>query len=79
MTCAGCDRSKDAAIKTLERLGYTYHGGEEWKPPHWIKLEKIDDDYHAYMCSVCGYQVASCSDMSDSDHCYKCGVKMQTD
>lgn len=22
-----------AARKTLERLGYTYHGGEQWKPP----------------------------------------------
>jgi hypothetical protein len=22
-----------AAIKTLEHLGYTYHGGELWKPP----------------------------------------------
>lgn len=22
-----------AAVKTLERLGYTYHGGEAWKPP----------------------------------------------
>ena len=23
----------DAAIKTLEHLKYTYHGGEYWKPP----------------------------------------------
>jgi len=23
----------DAAIRTLTRLGYTYHGGEQWKPP----------------------------------------------
>ena len=23
----------DAAVRTLTRLGYTYHGGEEWKPP----------------------------------------------
>jgi hypothetical protein len=22
-----------AAINTLEALGYTYHGGEQWKPP----------------------------------------------
>jgi hypothetical protein len=22
-----------AAQKTLERMGYTYHGGEQWKPP----------------------------------------------
>ena len=32
MNCEGCDRAKDAAVKTLERLGYTYHGGEQWKP-----------------------------------------------
>lgn len=25
--------SADAAIKTLQHLGYTYHGGELWKPP----------------------------------------------
>lgn len=24
---------KSAAFNTLKRLGYTYHGGEEWKPP----------------------------------------------
>ena len=24
---------RDAAIKTLEHLKYTYHGGEYWKPP----------------------------------------------
>lgn len=23
----------NAAVRTLERKGYTYHGGEEWKPP----------------------------------------------
>lgn len=22
-----------AAIRTLQGLGYTYHGGEQWKPP----------------------------------------------
>lgn len=26
-------RSAQAAVKTLERLGYTYHGAELWKPP----------------------------------------------
>lgn len=26
-------RSGEAAIRTLERKGYTYHGGIEWKPP----------------------------------------------
>ena len=23
----------DAAVRTLNALGYTYHGGERWKPP----------------------------------------------
>ncbi len=27
------DKARIAAMRTLERLGYTYHGGEEWKPP----------------------------------------------
>ena len=40
-----------AAIKTLTHLGYTYHGGEQWKPsrgekPNWIdqceEYQKID-------------------------------------
>ena len=38
-----------AAIKTLDFLGYTYHGGEQWKPPletpqqrTWVGL--TDDD-----------------------------------
>ena len=27
------EQQRSAAIKTLEFLGYTYHGGEQWKPP----------------------------------------------
>ena len=27
------NRKQKAAMATLERLGYTYHGGEAWKPP----------------------------------------------
>jgi hypothetical protein len=26
-------KERSAAMKTLEHLGYTYHGGEHWKPP----------------------------------------------
>jgi len=33
------NRKQNAAMATLERLGYTYHGGEEWKPP----LGKLKD------------------------------------
>lgn len=31
--CAAGLPAAGAAIKTLEALGYTYHGGEQWKPP----------------------------------------------
>ncbi|SFB20157.1 hypothetical protein [Azotobacter beijerinckii] len=27
------ERERNAARATLEQLGYTYHGGEQWKPP----------------------------------------------
>ena len=27
------DRAQTAAVKTLESMKYTYHGGELWKPP----------------------------------------------
>ena len=60
MTCSGCDRSKDAAVKTLERLGYTYHGGVEWKPP--LGKPKFIDYLRPPVCieacnqkTVCGY------------------------
>lgn len=41
------DRERLAAVRTLQSLGYTYHGGEGWKPPlgpppHPI-LKRIDD------------------------------------
>jgi hypothetical protein len=34
-----------AAVKTLERLGYTYEGGVEWKPP----LAKQRDHFDALL------------------------------
>lgn len=27
------DRERVAAVRTLERMGFTYHGGDLWKPP----------------------------------------------
>jgi hypothetical protein len=27
------DAKHDAAVKTLEAAGYTFHGGQLWKPP----------------------------------------------
>jgi hypothetical protein len=29
----GSSSTSEAAVRTLESLGYTYHGGELWKPP----------------------------------------------
>lgn len=34
------ENKKNAAIKTLENLGYTYHGAELWKPPVDLWQEK---------------------------------------
>lgn len=36
------DQHYTAAIKTLENLGYTYHGGELWKPPLGKRPEWLD-------------------------------------
>lgn len=38
-----------SAIKTLDKLGYTYHGGELWKPPIGDTPEfvEIKDDQHS--------------------------------
>jgi len=33
MNCIGCDKAKEAAVKTLEKKGYVYKGGELWMPP----------------------------------------------
>jgi hypothetical protein len=42
--------SRLSAVKTLERLGYTFHGGEEWRPPIgsspvplFTKLDALDE------------------------------------
>ncbi len=32
----------DAAIRTLQFLGYTYHGAEQWKPPLGPSQDAID-------------------------------------
>jgi DNA-directed RNA polymerase subunit RPC12/RpoP len=58
-----------AAIKTLEFLKYTYHGGEQWKPPLGEKPpEPVGEAYlcdscstpfdGAYECPSCGHNAA---------------------
>lgn len=56
--------SAEAAIKTLQRLGYTYHGAELWKPPLGESRDAIvasimeaADEYakeHALVGLACG-------------------------
>ena len=48
-TCDTCSKNT-AAIATLERMGYTYHGGELWKPPLGKALDfDLVDRIHARM------------------------------
>ena len=80
MTCSGCDRSKDAAVKTLERLGYTYHGGEEWKPlldkpPYWIKYGELGNGFNIYMCPECKGKLAA-TDISEYKKCVYCNKRL---
>jgi hypothetical protein len=35
-----------AAINTLKHLGYTYHGGEQWKPPLGAPINTAPDAIH---------------------------------
>ncbi|MDR9847080.1 hypothetical protein [Herbaspirillum huttiense] len=35
-------RERDAAVATLKALGYTYHGGEQWKPPLGTRYHDTD-------------------------------------
>lgn len=43
-----------AAVKTLERMGYTYHGAQLWKPPlgnkpAWLDALDGEDEYLSWM------------------------------
>lgn len=50
------DASRDAAVETMMRLGYTYHGEVEWKPPaaapkrKWVGISQneIDEIWQIY-------------------------------
>ncbi len=39
------DKARVAAVRTLEAAGYTYEGGDRWKPP----VAKIDESAHGHM------------------------------
>ena len=47
----------DAAIKTLEHLKYTYHGGEYWKPPLG-KVKALAQPEERNFCPRCGKRTA---------------------
>lgn len=45
--------ARNAAVKTLEKLGYTYHGGELWEPPigevpSYIKQPQVEVVYEEF-------------------------------
>ncbi len=40
------DRQRLAAVRTMEALGYTYEGGERWKPPLGPSSGRIFDLEH---------------------------------
>jgi hypothetical protein len=67
-----------AAIKTLEFLGYTYHGGEQWKPPLGKKPEWLDEpapaqqepvlqDIEQYRLQMAGISTAAIGYWKESD------------
>jgi len=39
----GCGDKESAAVRTLEKLGYTHNGGELWKPPLGAPPELIKE------------------------------------
>lgn len=52
----------EVAVKTLENKGYTYHGGEQWKPPigenpdlvdYWKNRAEIFEKALQNDCDVC--------------------------
>ncbi len=47
----------DAAIKTLEHLKYTYHGGPYWKPPLG-KVKILAQPEERNFCPRCGKRTA---------------------
>lgn len=48
------DASRDAAVETLMRLGYTYHGEVEWKPPAAPQL-LTDEQKAEFVAQIIGY------------------------
>ena len=83
MTCSGCNRSKDAAVKTLERLGYTYNRGDEWKSPigklsFWIKYGELGNGFNINMCPECKRKL-SATDISEYKKCVYCNKRLYQD
>lgn len=48
--------AEQSAVKTLERLGYTYHGGTQWKPPLGKSAEPLLDRITELQAQLQQYQ-----------------------
>ena len=54
----------DAAVSTLEGLGYTYHGGEQWQPPTRAAIAQPEQTANKCVCArhngfcVCAFKTA---------------------
>ena len=64
--------AEQSAVKTLEQLGYTYHGGELWKPPlgkapdfNLIDLYRADAERWRYSVAIVGNQTMNWLDVYD--------------
>ncbi len=57
------NEAAQSAVKTLEQLGYTYHGGELWKPPlgkapdfNLIDLYRADAERYRWLRENCAFE-----------------------
>ena len=56
-----------AAVKTLERKGYAYHGGEEWKPPLGKMPDYLLQENKPESLNIMGvpFRVVYCKEISE--------------
>lgn len=62
-----------AALETLEHLGYTYEGGELWKPPNgevpdFDKIDALQDKLNDAMESF-WFMLQELEDQADNEEC----------
>ena len=54
-----------AAESTLQQLGYTYHGGEQWKPPLGTLKHLTAEQRKQIIDTVCGASDWTAADIID--------------